>query len=346
MIFQKHVSDRLSHYIEEGRDADLIELHLAKCERCRTEYARVRAGIAALDGLSLMAAPSTIWDSIESALDVQPKRRAVAIARLRWAAIAAMAALALACWLFLRPVGWEVDGLTGSPVVGAKHIARKARVAPGEWVETDVRSRARIMIGRIGSVVLAPNTRTRVIAERSKEHRIALERGEIRAQISAPPKLFFVDTASGTAVDLGCEYSLRADKDGSGLMEVSKGWVAFEWNGRESLVPAGASCRMYPHTGPGTPYFDDASDTLKRALAHFDERPNDEELDAILSLSRVRDTLTLWHLLSRAPTADRGRVYDRISALAPVPAGVSKDKVLNLDPATLSLWKDELAWTW
>lgn len=345
-MFQKHVSDRLSAYIEEGRDADLIERHLARCERCRTEYARVRAGMAALDYLPLVEAPPAIWDSIESALGVQRERRAVARARLRWAATAVIAALALAFWFFPRPVRWEVDGLAGSPVVGTKRIARTARVAPGEWVETDARSRARIMIGKIGSVVLSPDTRTRVIAEQSRENRIALEHGEIHAQISAPPKLFFVDTASGTAVDLGCEYSLHADEDGAGLMQVTKGWVSFEWNGRESLVPAGASCRMYPHAGPGTPYFDDASDSLKQALDRFDEPSKADELDTILSSSRVRDTLTLWHLLSRVSAADRGRVYDRIAALTPVPAGVSKEKALNLDPATLSHWKDELAWTW
>ena len=64
-------------------------------------------------------------------------------------------------------------------------------------------------VGEIGSVEVEPNTRLRVVAAQPGEHRLALERGEIRAKITAPPRLFFVETASGTAVDLGCEYKLR-----------------------------------------------------------------------------------------------------------------------------------------
>src|SRR5207245_3036254 len=115
----------------------------------------------------------------------------------------------------------------------------------------------------IGSVDVAPNTRVRVVKETVGEHRLKLARGEILAKIFAPPRLFFVDTASGTAVDLGCEYTLTMDEAGAGLLRVSKGWVSFEWKGLESLVPAGASCRTRPRAGPGLPYFDDAPESLK-----------------------------------------------------------------------------------
>jgi hypothetical protein len=56
--------------------------------------------------------------------------------------------------------------------------------------------------------------------------------------------------------------------------------------------------------------------------------------------------LTLWHLLSRVEADDRARVYDRIAALTPVPAGVSRERALKLDPETLKRWIHELAWTW
>jgi hypothetical protein len=69
-------------------------------------------------------------------------------------------------------------------------------------------------------------------------------------------------------------------------------------------------------------------------------------LDTVLAESRVRDTLTLWHLLSRVNAADRVRVYDRMAALVPVPAGVSREQALRLDAATLKLWREELAWKW
>jgi hypothetical protein len=346
-MFEKHVSDRLAAYIEGSADATLVERHLAECERCRAEYIQVREGMAALEHLPLVEAPASIWREIESVLNASAKRRALAPWKLGFAMLGALVAAGSTYWIVVRSAArWEVDGLSGSPVVGTKHITGAGRVSAGEWVETDARSSARIKIGHIGTVVLAPNTRARVVATPPQEHRIALAHGEIHAEISAPPRLFFVDTASGTAVDLGCEYSLYTEEDGSGLMRVTRGWVSFQRNGRESLVPAGASCRTRTHAGPGTPCFDDAPDILKRALDTFDETSSPDALGAILSASRVRDTLTLWHLLSRVSAADRGRVYDRIAVLTPIPAGVSRDRVLSLDWETLTRWKDELAWTW
>src|SRR5207237_9374060 len=119
----------------------------------------------------------------------------------------------------------------------------------------------------------------------------------------------------------------------------TRGWVAFDWKGLESLVPAGAVCRTRSQIGPGIPYFEDAPESLQQAL----EKP---DLNVILGTSRARDTLTLSDLLWRVDAGDRARVYDRIAALTPVPAGVSRDRVLALDPATLNRLKEELAWTW
>jgi hypothetical protein len=304
-----------------------------------------------VEHLSLVEAPEAIWSSIEAALQENRLARTAAVPGWRWAlAVAVMLVLAgVAYWRFAKPPGarWEVVRLDGSPSVEGKAVRGTGRIGVGEWIETDARSRARVEVGEIGSVEIAPRTRLRVVTARPGEHRLALARGEIHAKISAPPKLFFVDTASGTAVDLGCEYALNTDEEGFGLLRVTKGWVSFQWKGLESLVPAGASCRTHPQAGPGIPYFDDAPESVKQALESFGfEKAGNDALSVILAESRVRDTLTLWHLLSRIDEGDRGRVFDRIAALAPVPAGVSREQALKLDPQTLNRWREELAWTW
>jgi FecR protein len=286
-------------------------------ERDQSEF-----GAKMLEHLPLAKAPDSIWPSIEAALDQNPIRRPSRVPPWRWAfaAAAAMVLLALLYWRATHRI---------------------------QWIETDDHSRVTVKVGEIGSVEVEPGTRLRVVTERPNEHRFALAHGAIRATISAPPKLFFVDTASGTAVDLGCEYALNANELGLGLLQVTKGWVSFQWKGMESLVPAGASCRTHPGTGPGIPYFDDAPEILKQALENLgNEKDGGAALDVILATARVRDTLTLWHLLQRVDVSDRARVYDRIAALTPVPAGVSRQRALQLDPATLRLWKDELAWKW
>jgi hypothetical protein len=235
----------------------------------------------------------------------------------------------------------------GSPSVGSKRVSETSRIAVGEWLQTDASSRAKIVVGEIGTVEVEPNSRIRLIVAKPNEHRLALARGEISAVVSAPPRLFFVDTPASTAVDLGCAYKMKTDESGSGLLRVTAGWVALESKGRESLVPAGASCRMKSGAGPGTPYFSDASDALQQALAAFDfESGGSEALRVVRGESRVRDTLTLWHLLSRVDPDERQRVFDRMVELTPLPDGVSREKVLDLDKDTLQRWRQELAWKW
>jgi hypothetical protein len=284
----------------------------------------VKFGIAMLEHLPVVEAPEEIWASIEESLHENRQatsgrlsgstdlRSSAPRSVLRWAFAAAAMVLTL---------------------VGVAYW-NKTR-----WIETGSSSRAEIKIGDIGTVEIEPNTRVRVVTEKPGEHRLRLAHGEIRATISAPPRLFFVDTASGTAIDLGCEYRLSTDEDGSGLLRVTKGWVSFQWNGLESLVPAGASCKTRPKIGPDVPYFDDATERLKQATESGD-------LNVMLREARARDTLTLWHMLWRVPESDRARVYDRIAALTKLPASISRENVLKLDRETLSKLKEELAWTW
>jgi hypothetical protein len=301
--------------------------------------------------LPLAKAPDSIWVSIEAALDRGEPRtaRRPPIAGILALAAAAAVVVGIFVWRASAPpkVTLEVVRVDGRPSVGAKPLGAAGRIAVGEWLRTDASSSARITLGDIGTVQIAPNTQVQVLASRPQEQRLKLARGEISASVTAPPRLFFVDTPASTAVDLGCAYTMKADPDGNGLLQVTLGWVSLEWEGRESLVPAGASCRTRQKVGPGTPYFDDAPQRLVGALSDFDfSQGGDAALASVLDEARVRDTLTLWHLLSRVAPSQRPRVYDRIAELVPVPKGVSRNKALQLDPATLKVWREELAWKW
>jgi predicted anti-sigma-YlaC factor YlaD len=352
-MFSRHVSSLLAAYIDGAlgsEEARRVEMHLARCERCRRDRELTQSGISVLDYLPSVHAPDSIWTAIEAGIpEFRPGQRQ---SGRRWQlALGSLAILSVAIimsWsLYRRESSWELVRIRGTPVVDAKPVHDAMRIGAGEWIETDSSASATVKVGEIGSVEIAPRTRLLVITARRSQKRLALTRGEIHAKISAPPKLFLVDTAAGTAVDLGCEYSLHTDERGSGLLQVTQGWVSFQWKGLESLVPAGASCRTKPQSGPEAPYFDDASANFKQALENFASAGYEGAwLAAILADARVRDTLTLWHLLSRVEFRDRERIYDRIAALTPVPAGVSREKALNLDLETLTRWKDELAWTW
>lgn len=242
---------------------------------------------------------------------------------------------------------WEVARLEGAPTVGTERIAESGRLAVGQWLETDANSRAQLNVANIGRVEIEPNSRVRLVETNPKEHRLALAQGQLHATISAPPRLFIVETPSAVAVDLGCSYTLKVDKAGRSVLHVTAGWVALELRGRESIVPAGAVCVTEPGKGPGTPYFDDASEKFQSALSKLDfQNGGMSALNVVLAEAREYDTLTLWHLIARVRGAEREKVYDRLAALIPPPTGVTKEGVMRLDKGMLDLWKKNLEWAW
>src|SRR6266446_9759986 len=271
------------------------------------------------------------------------------------AAAILVVAVTLILFLRLRPVhnlgpAWDVARLEGAPRVGSKAIRGNAAIGKlgvGQTLETDDSSRAAITFDETGRVEVERSSRLRLVTNGPGHKRLSLERGTIRATIWAPPGEFVVDTPSAVAVDLGCVYTLHVDDSGAGLLRTTMGWVGFKLNGHESLIPAGAVCATRPKVGPGTPYFEDASASFREALSRFDFGVNTPaERNALLGIllgdARKKDALTLWHLLSRVSDVERPGVYDRLAAIAPPPAGVTREGILRLDRQMLDDWWNSL----
>jgi FecR protein len=246
--------------------------------------------------------------------------------------------------------GWDVESVAGTPKVESSAFRKKAgatKLGIGQTLITDSHSKANISIADIGTVNVEPNTRLRLVAGGNGHNRLALDRGTIHAYIWALPGQFTVDTPSAIAVDLGCSYTLQVDDSGAGLLRTKLGWVGFKLDGHEAFIPAGAVCATRPKFGPGTPYFEDASESFREALSRFDFAAGtpvgrSAELSRILAESRQRDALTVWHLLTRVGEPQRGSVYDRLATLVPPPSGVSRDGILRLDQKMLDLWWNQL----
>jgi hypothetical protein len=308
--------------------------------------------------LPVVSAPDELWETVVSqyqtqTAEVASEKRKFRLWQPQLVAVAASLVIVVALvgiWFVRRESRpfWDVVSLGGDLRIGNTTIKGKGQLPLGEWLETDNSSRAKIDVGQIGEVEIDPNTRIRLVETKPTEHRLELARGKMSARIWAPPRLFFVNTPSGVAADMGCAYTLEVDEQGGGILHVTSGWVALQLKDRESMVPAGAACATRPGVGPGTPYFEDASTTFRNALWKLDFEPGDagSSLDQVLSESRPRDTLTLWHLLSRVDAAGRVRVYDRLALLAPPPDGVTREGVLGLDEQMLQLWKSQLENNW
>ena len=276
---------------------------------------------------------------------IPARRRLVSAALQIVTAAASLVLVAGAAWFAaaIRPSGWTVQSLAGAPQVADARIDAPSRLPVGQVLTTDGASRARIDVGSIGIVDVEPNSRVRLIASRAGEHRMALDRGQIRALIWAPPRLFFVNTPSATAIDLGCAYTLQVDDRGWGTVRVESGWVAFEYRGQESFIPKDAMCLTRPGFGPGTPCYEDVPAGFAAALTLLDFSPTGDvrraaALDTILAGARTKDALTLWHLLSRGTPEERGRVYDRMAALVPPPPGATREAIVGGDSRQRDEW--------
>ncbi len=240
---------------------------------------------------------------------------------------------------------WNVETLAGMPKVG--NSFENGKLIVGEFLETDANSRARVQVADIGNVEIAPNSRVKLVRTNSTEHRLSLEKGELKAKILAPPRLFIVDTPSAVAVDLGCEYTLEVDGEGNGKLHVTGGFVALEKDGRESIVPAGAIALTKKGKGIGTPFADDSSAEFQAALYKFDfENGGSKALQIIIEEANLYDSLTLWHLLSRVSKTERGKVFNALANLVEPPANVTVEGVLRLDKKMLDVWWKEIEKVW
>jgi len=257
--------------------------------------------------------------------------------RLGWIAAAACLLAAASAWqMTLLPApatAWQISHMDGSARLGGHAASVSMALAAGQVLRTD-QAGLTLEADPVGRLDLGPDSALRAASSRSVE----LQHGSLHAFIWARPREFTVETPSARAVDLGCEYTLTVNSTGDGLLRVSLGWVAFQAGGHEAFIPAGAECVTRRRGGPGIPYFEDADPPFRQALSAFEDgRPG--SLDAVLASARPRDGLTLWHLMTRVPDGDRGRVFDRFAALVPLPAEVSRAAALAKSPQAIdSMW--------
>jgi hypothetical protein len=277
--------------------------------------------------------PRDLWPGIEARLGRRPRR-------WYWIPLAAAAAFVVVLIGRGGREAWEVTRLAGVPRVDQVPLTGVGELRVGETVETDDSSRAVIQVGDIGRVDVHPGSRLRLLGANPRDHRLALDRGEIYARVNAPPRLFFVETPAGVAIDLGCAYTLRVDASGNGFLHVTSGAVEFAWGGRRAIVPVGLRLEIRQGVGPGVPVVADAPAAFQRALdsLEFGRQQGGGALPRVLTLARRDDAISLWHLLARTEGASRLAVYERLTELVPLPSGLERDAVLRLDRQTLDAY--------
>jgi hypothetical protein len=287
------------------------------------------------------------WEHIVA----KPRRR---IFRLRyWAPLAVAAVLLIGIafswrsrfnWQSGEP--WAVAAVAGSPRIADVPFSGDARLPVGQVLETDDASRATLHVAELGVLDVEPNSRVRLLRTTAKRHSVALDYGTVTAYMWAPPFSLSIETESAALFDLGCSFSLHAEKNGLATVQVLSGWISFQDGARKIVVPAGGEAIARPGVGPGTPYFTASAPAFKRAVADYDSHPNDASardvaLDAMLHSAAKRDAYTLLTLFEQVGPEQRPRLLDRLATFVPIPAGFTRGDVLSLRSDAINhYWED------
>jgi len=266
-----------------------------------------------------------------------PVRRPRTLRLRAWMALAAgIAAVALAWWAL------RADEAPAYRVVGLDGVTR---VRSGEEVATGTGQSARIEIAALGHVDVEPGSSLRVEDRGREVHSLYLARGSVRAVILAQPRVFQIGSPAGRTIDLGCEYSLEVAPDGGSILRVVAGQVAFEFEGREVYVPAGATCVSDPLRGPGAPVREEAPAGYCDLVAavEFHPEPDLRMIKDVIDVDR-EDLLTVWHLLTsrRAAPELRRAAYAQLERAFPKPAWVTLEGLLAGDRAMHDAWLEEM----
>ncbi len=246
--------------------------------------------------------------------------------------------------------GFQVSGGAALCDGAAAHAGSAGTLRVGGWLETEVGATAVVQVADIGEVRLKPGSRLRLVGTGPGEHRLELAHGRLSARVTAPPRLFVVDTPVAAAVDLGCAYDMEVDDAGQTHLRVTSGAVSLEGHGQASWVPWGHEVIAVPGRGPGTPVRSDAPAVLRDALARFDAGEGGgwsrSPLGIVVDEAGGQDAVTLWNLLTRTAGADRAAVFARLDEVAIRPEWVLEEDVLAAQPQALESWRESLEGTW
>ena len=232
--------------------------------------------------------------------------------------------------------GFAFSLAEGSATCGGGTVASTGTLPVGPWLETHANAVADMKVADIGELRVFGDSKLRVVATNSATQHLELARGHVRASVSAPPRLFVVDTPAATAVDLGCQYDLTVDDQGTTHLRVAMGAVSLEDKRGVVYVPATFEVSMSPgHLG--TPVSIDSTPALRAAVARFD---TDGSIEPLLSIAEMSERVTLWNAIPRTTGASRAALVAKLEQFAPLPDPALHDKVLAADTDAMDIWLD------
>jgi hypothetical protein len=242
----------------------------------------------------------------------------------RWyvSVLATAAAFAGVTFFYFHRLTWTENAPWPVTVVRVDAKVRSL-LQVGESITTGDKQTATVSAARIGKVEIAENSSVALIQTGNNRHRLELKYGRLHAKIWAPPMYFGVANRDGMALDMGCEFEIMSNSDGSGSLTVVSGWVNYRLHGKGVLVPEGHSL-TFNGTTIGMP-FRENSDAIFRELVTrlnslvtsgtSDETQVNALATRVAATADEGDRMTLLILVSRHRELLQTALYARLVAV-------------------------------
>lgn len=246
-------------------------------------------------------------------------------------------------YLYVISLGenWEVTAVRGLPLINNEKVLTSADFDDGDILYTGSAGQTEINIPKAGKITASSNT---IIKRLPKTYAVELKKGTISASITSTEKKFTIIIPGANVADYypGCVFKITSDT-GYSLIEEITSWLKITGGGREVYLPSNYNCAVWESSGPGLPYFVNASSSFIDALQSFVfRRGTQAEISLIESIATEYDVVSIWHLFQIAPEEFRLPIFNLIDKFVPPPTGSSQQELLALNKDMLMLWLKDI----
>lgn len=206
-----------------------------------------------------------------------------------------IAAVGISLWSTRGPDSWSTETMACSGCT---------------WVTDtplDTTGSATARIADRGTLLVSPGTQ--LWRRTATGAHLELKQGHLEVLVDAEAEWLTVALPGVELVDLGCAFVVDVDPQGHGLVQVSAGAVALRSPVSRTILPAGTLAATWPDGRTGLAVSHKAS---KEFIALVDSFERDGQWQPVVTQAGLEDTITLWHLLDRAPAQP---VIDRLTTL-------------------------------
>jgi hypothetical protein len=235
---------------------------------------------------------------------------------------------------------WEVEAVSGTPVLASKVLSGGGMMKAGDWLITNDESSAKIIAGQLGEIYIEPNSRIRLLRTLPTEHRVRMIHGRLTAEISAPPGYFFIESPAAEIINYRSSCIVELDEEGNGIIIVKEGVTAVSNKLGKSFIKEGGICEIKKGAAPGIPFLEDAPLFLVALIRRVD---NKIEMDnvffiSLLNSAREKDLFSLWHLFKKVDDDRKVMIYNKMISLNNSFIGITREGILSGNPEMIERW--------